>query len=113
MTDRIALARELFAALMAQDRQVAERLLAENFTFAGPYDDRIDRAAYLERCWPTADLFATQETERLADDGEAVFVTYRAVRHDGLTFRNTECLTFVGDRIAAIAVFFGASYRDG
>ena len=45
---------EYFAAFQAQDRATAERLLAQDFTFSSPRDDRIDRAAYFERCWPNA-----------------------------------------------------------
>jgi ketosteroid isomerase-like protein len=47
--------RASFGAYRAQDRQAAERLLADDFTFTSPQDDHIGKAEFLERCFPTAD----------------------------------------------------------
>ena len=44
--------RAWFGAFAARDRAGAERLMAEGFRFTSPYDDRIDRRRYFERCWP-------------------------------------------------------------
>ncbi|MFJ4923397.1 hypothetical protein [Streptomyces sp. NPDC088725] len=44
----------------AQDRELAERLIADEYVFTSPQDDRIDRAAFFDRCFPTADRFAWQ-----------------------------------------------------
>lgn len=41
-------------AYLAQDRDAAEPLIAQDLVFTSPQDDHIDRAAYLERCVPTA-----------------------------------------------------------
>ena len=46
-----------FASYLAQDRAAAERLVAEEFVFTSPQDDHIDRVAFFERCFPTADRF--------------------------------------------------------
>ena len=37
-----------------QDRDAAESLIADDFLFTSPQDDHIDRAAFFERCFPTA-----------------------------------------------------------
>lgn len=47
--------RASFNAYLAQDRETAERLLAEDFVFTSPQDDHISKAEFLERCFPTAD----------------------------------------------------------
>jgi hypothetical protein len=44
---------------------------------------------------------------RLIEAGDEVVVTYEAARTDGTRFRNTEVLTFRGDRVRTIEVYFG------
>ena len=41
------------------------------------------------------------------------FVLYKVLTKDGKEFRNTEFLTFDGDKIASVNVYFGAAYRNG
>lgn len=47
--------RAAFHAYLSQDGYEAAQLLAEDFVFTSPQDDHIDKIAYLERCFPTAD----------------------------------------------------------
>ena len=35
--------RALFKAFLSQDREIADRLLSDRFTFTSPYDDGIDK----------------------------------------------------------------------
>ena len=44
---------------------------------------------------------------RLIESGDEVVVTYEAKRTDGHHFRITEVLTFDGDRIRQVEVYFG------
>ncbi len=44
---------------------------------------------------------------RLVGAGDEVIVTYEMTRRDGARGRNTEILTFDGDRINAAEVYFG------
>lgn len=106
------LARNLYAAYQKQDRAQAELLLADDFTFTSPYDDAIDRAAYFERCWPTSDFVATFELEKIAEQGDDVFVQYKVVAKSGKQFRNVETLSFDGQRVRSVNVYFGATYKD-
>jgi ketosteroid isomerase-like protein len=105
--------RSVFAAYQSQDRGVVERLLTEDFTFTSPYDDAIDKASYFERCWPNSERFKTFDVERVFEQGNAAFVTYRIVTADGKEFRNTEFHVFDGDKVRSVDVYFGASYKDG
>lgn len=105
--------RAYFGAYESEDRAVAERLLAEDFTFTSPNDDAIDRDTYFERCWPQDDAARDQTIEKIVVEGDKAFVTYSCAIGDGRSFRNTEFFTFSGDRIASVDVYFGAAYQDG
>ncbi len=107
MSDRINCARDLYTAFAAGDRQVVEGILASDFTFSSPLDVGLDRAGYFERCWPGAGQGQRFDFVRLIEAGDAVIVTYEMTRRDGGRGRNTEVLTFEGDRIVAAEVYFG------
>jgi ketosteroid isomerase-like protein len=105
--DRLKLARDLYGAYESGDRRVVEDLLTEDFTFFSPADVGIDRARYFERCWPNAGRIKAFQFERLVEAGDDVFVTYESTRTDGTRFRNTEVLTFAGDKLCRAEVYFG------
>ena len=105
--DRLKLARDSYAAYESGDRDVLEELLSDDFTFYSPYDVGIDRGTYFERCWPNAELIEAFEFKRLVEAGDEVIVTYESTKTDGRRFRNTEVLTFEGDRIRRAEVYFG------
>jgi hypothetical protein len=67
----------------------------------------IDRARYFERCGPNAARVKGFEFKRLLAAGEEVIVTYGSTRTDGTRFRNTEVLTFDGEKICKVEVYFG------
>ncbi|MDB5947201.1 MAG: ketosteroid isomerase-like protein [Ramlibacter sp.] len=105
--------RAYFGAYESENRDVAEQLLAEDFTFTSPNDDAIDRATYFERCWPQNEPARDQTIEKIVVDGDKAFVTYSCATGNGKSFRNTEFFTFSGDRIASVDVYFGAAYQNG
>jgi ketosteroid isomerase-like protein len=107
MTDRLQLARETYRAYESEDRQVLENLLADDFTFYSPPDPGIDRERYFERCWPNARTTKSFDYVRLIESGDEVIVTYELTKEDGHRFRNTEVLTFRGDKLAKAEVYFG------
>ena len=107
MTDRLELARACYEAYVSGDRDVVESLLADDFTFYSPPDPGIDRATYFERCWPNSELIEAFDFKRLVQAGDEVIVTYESTKTDGSRFRNTEVLTFEGDRISKAEVYFG------
>jgi SnoaL-like domain len=100
-------ARELYLAFAAGDRDSVEQMLADEFTFSSPIDVALDRAGYFERCWPGAGQGQQFEFARLVEAGNEVIVTYELTRRDGRRGRNTEILTFDGDRIIGAEVYFG------
>jgi ketosteroid isomerase-like protein len=107
--DRLEAVRACYRAYETGDRAVVERLMADDLVFFSPADPGIDRATYFERCWPNAGRTASFAFLRLIEHGDEVVVSYEAETVDGERFRNTEVLTFAGDRIARVEVYFGWS----
>ena len=105
--DRLQIARDCYGAYVSGDRSVVEALLSDDFTFFSPPDPGIDRATYFERCWPNAEVIESFDFKRLVEIGDEVVVTYESTKTDGNRFRNTEVLTFDGDKICKAEVYFG------
>ena len=95
-----------FAAYAGKDRQAIEVLLADDFHFTSPLDNRIDRKTYFEVRWPNSERIDGFDIVRLAVDGDRAFVTYEA-RMGKERFRNTEVHTVRGNKIAEVEVYFG------
>jgi ketosteroid isomerase-like protein len=106
-SERTQRARDAYRAYETGDRQLIEGLLAEELVFYSPPDPGIDRDVYFERCWPNAGKIDAFEIVRLLEAGDEVVVTYLATRADGSRFRNTEVLTFAGEKIVRVEVYFG------
>lgn len=106
-TDRLQLVRDSYTAYETGDRDLIERVIADDLVFSAPPDVGIDRATYFERCWPNAGNGARFEYVRLRETDGEVLVTYECTRADGTRFRNTEIFGFAGDRIGSVEVYFG------
>lgn len=104
---RCDMVRRLFAAFVAQQPELVEPMLADDFTFSSPRDDHISRERYFEHCWPRQKVFRSVHIEHLVADGDEVIVGYRAETMQGGGFRNMELIRFAGDRIAEVSVYFG------
>lgn len=99
-------------AYLRQDRAACEALLSDDLTFTSPQDDHIDKTAFLERCFPTADRVSRQELLHVVRaDEHDVFIMYEYDLKVGGTHRNTELITVVDDKIVEIQVFFGGQVR--
>jgi ketosteroid isomerase-like protein len=101
------LARQSYEAFAAGDRSFFEEHLSDDFRFSSPPDPKLDRDGYFERCWPGAGRGQEFEFLRLVESGDEVIVTYEMKKSDGSAGRNTEVLTFEGDKISRVEVYFG------
>lgn len=100
--------RSLFAAYRAQDRGAAMTMLANDFVFTSPQDDHIDKATYLDRCFPTASRFRWQRLLHVLDiSDEDVFVLYEYELHTGARYRNVEVITVRDGEVVETQVYFG------
>jgi hypothetical protein len=97
-----------FEAYQSKDRGLAEPLLAEDFALTSPQDDHIDKAAYLQRCFPTADRFVSQEIVELVSAGsESVFLLYEYKPMTGERYRNAKFIRLIDGQLVETQVFFG------
>ena len=108
-TDRPQRVRDLYRAFASADRDSVDEALAGDFKFSSPVDVGLDREGYFERCWPGAGGGQKFEFVRLVESGDEVVVTYEMKKSDGSRARNTEILTFKGDQICEVEVYFGWS----
>lgn len=97
----------MYRAFAAGDRVTAEAMLSDDFAFSSPVDVGLDRDGFFDRCWPGAGAGQEFSFVRLIPSGDEVIVTYELTHADGRRGRNTEVLSFRGDRICAAEVYFG------
>ena len=103
-----AVVQAMVTAYLDQDQATAEALLADDFAFTSPQDDHIGKAAFLERCFPTAERFVSHQILRLVSaGGDDVFVMYEYELQAGERYRNTELITVRHGQLAETQVFFG------
>ena len=104
-----AIARAAYEAYVTKDRAAIEELIADDFHFTSPLDNRLDRETYFRRCWPNSKMIEGFDLVNLVTDGDRVFVTYEGRNTDGRRFRNTEILKIRDGRIVDVEVYFGWS----
>lgn len=107
--DVVAIARAAYEAYVAKNRAAIEKLIAADFRFTSPLDNRIDRATYFSRCWPNSERIDGFKFINLVPDRDRVFVTYEGQTKNGERFRNTEILSIRDGRIVEVEVYFGWS----
>jgi len=107
--DAVAVVRAAYEAYVTKDRAAIERLIADDFHFTSPLDNRIDRETYFARCWPNSDWIKGFDYINLVRDGKRVFVTYEGHSTKGNRFRNTEILSVDNGQIVEVEVYFGWS----
>jgi ketosteroid isomerase-like protein len=103
----VAIARAAYDAYVTKDRAALEKLIAEDFRFTSPLDNRLDRETYFQRCWPNSKVIEEFDFIHLVTDGDRVFVTYEGRNTNGHRFRNTEILTIRDQHIVEVEVYFG------
>ena len=106
MTD-IDVVRRFRQAYEDQDVDAAQALMSEDFRFTSPQDDHIDKAEWLEKCFPTIDHFTDSRVLQLVDGGDVVLLRYEYGLHDGSRYRNAEATTVRDGLIAEVEVYFG------
>ena len=106
--DIVAIARAAYEAYVAKDRAAIENLIAPDFHFSSPLDNRIDRVTYFARCWPNSKTIIGFDFINLVPNRDRVFVTYEGKAKDR-AFRNTEIVTVRDNQIVDVEVYFGWS----
>ncbi|NLU72369.1 nuclear transport factor 2 family protein [Streptomyces sp. HNM0575] len=100
--------RACMESYIAQDRERAEQLIADDYRFTSPQDDHIGKADFFARCFPTADRLRRQEILSVAPaGGDDVFLLYEYELKTGEVHRNVEVATVRDGRLTETQVFFG------
>ena len=100
--------RTYLKAYETKDRSALESTISDDFTFTSPYDDHIDRATYLKRCWPNSTRTKAIHVRKLFEMGNEAFVLYDLEPDRGEPFRNSEFFTGDGQKIKSVEVYFGS-----
>jgi ketosteroid isomerase-like protein len=108
-TSNAAIAQAAYRAYVTKDRAALAALLADDFHFTSPLDNRLDRETYFRRCWPNSEVIEAFDLVHLVTDADRVFVTYEGRNTNGHRFRNTEILTIRDQHIVEVEVYFGWS----
>ena len=111
--DPTEIARASYRAYVEKDRAAIDALIADDFHFTSPLDNRIDRKTYFERCWPNSETISAFDFIHVVPDGERVFVTYEGQNVGGRRFRNIEIQTVRDGRIVEVEVYFGWTIPHG
>jgi hypothetical protein len=56
--DPVSIASKAYQAYVDKDRDAIEAVIADDFHFTSPLDNRIDRETYFKRCWPNDEMIA-------------------------------------------------------
>jgi ketosteroid isomerase-like protein len=105
--DAITIAKACLRAYIDKDRAAIEALLADDFRFTSPLDNRLDRATYFARCWPNSARMQSFEVIHAAREGHRAFIVYEASTDTGKRFRNAELHTVSDGRLVEVEVYFG------
>lgn len=100
--------RAVFAAYDASDVDGFLAQLHPDFRFTSPYDDAIDRDAFMERCWPGHRRLTGLDLKQVIADGDAAYALCELGTESGERFRNVERFVFRDGLVFRIEVFFGA-----
>lgn len=105
----VEIAKASYQAYVDKDRDALEALIAPEFHFSSPLDNRLNRAMYFARCWPNSQRITGFEFIRVLAVGDQVFITYEGTSTETKVFRNTEIMTIRDGQIEEVEVYFGWS----
>jgi len=106
-SDAAEVVRRYFSSWPARDRAGAEAVVAADFHFTSPLDNRLDREMFFARCWPNSEMIRSLELKRVVSDGATVFVTYELTFREGHRLRNSEVITVRDNQVIEVEVYFG------
>jgi hypothetical protein len=81
--------------------------LAADFHFTSPIDNALDRATYLQVCWPNSAAMVGFNHIYEVGDGDRAFIVYEALTSTGKRFRNSEVYIVREGKLLATEVYFG------
>jgi hypothetical protein len=107
------ISRATMKAYVDKDRSAVEALIAPDFHFTSPMDNRLSRDAYFELCWPNSETMAKAEIVHAVDDGDRAWIVYEVTTTTGKQFRNAELHTTRNGELVDVEVYFGWEVPHG
>lgn len=108
MSNRPGLIKQFYQAFSNANRNdFVENLLASRFTFSAPPDPLLNRVEFFEKCWPEGHNLKDIKYVRIIENADEVIVTHEYTKPDGSVGRNTDIITFDGNKIIRLEVYFG------
>jgi ketosteroid isomerase-like protein len=101
------IARACLQAYVDKDRAAIEALLDDDYHFTSPIDNALDRATYLQVCWPNSAAMVRFNLIYEVEDGDPAFIVYEALTSTDKRFRNSEVYTVRDGKLLATEVYFG------
>jgi hypothetical protein len=105
--DIVAIARAAYETYVTKDRAAIEKLIAPDFHFTSPLDNRIDRATYLARCWPNSERISGFDFINLVPDRDRYSSLMKVAARTGMAFatpRLSPCAIIRSSRSRSISV---------
>ena len=106
-TSSVRIVLDFMRAFHEQDRSAAEALMSDDFVFTSPQDDHIDKAAWLERCFPSADHFDSPGSTLEIVEVDGIVLHRYEYAVEGVRYRNAEALRVEDGRVREVEVYFG------
>ena len=104
---KAAIAQAAYKAYETKDRAALEAIIADDFHFTSPLDNRLDRATYFKVCWPNSEVMAGFKNIYEFEKGDQAIIVYEASTSTGKQFRNSEVHTVRAGKLVATEVYFG------
>jgi ketosteroid isomerase-like protein len=98
--------RAALKAYVDKDRAAIEALIADDYHFSSPLDNRLNRATYFARCWPNSETTDAFEEVHANEDGAVAFIVYVGSA-GGRRFQNCEVHTVRDGKLIETEVYFG------
>lgn len=113
MSNRPEIIKRFFEAFSKQaDRDFVENLLGPNFIFSAPPNPLLDRDGFFKVCWPAGHNLKKIKYVRIIEHGDEIIITHEYTKPEGVKACNTDIITFVGDKITRLEVYFGWDIKE-
>jgi len=100
--------RNYYAAWQTKDWRQVNVLLADDFAFSSPLDDRISKSDFKAGCWDAQIAYIDRfELKQIIGSDNEAFVLYVCHTANGKTFRNVEYFRLLEGKVKTIECYFG------
>ncbi|WP_276167361.1 hypothetical protein [Zobellia alginiliquefaciens] len=96
-----------FSCYERSNKAALENLLDDRLEFSSPHDNRLDKIAYLERCWGFNESVERYHILKFIENTNEAFLSYKAITYDKREIENAEYFKIKDGKIITIKVYYG------